>query len=138
MKKLILVLIIFTLTSCASTGVKKNSDLQPDRSDKANIYFKRPAGVLWFSHRAFIVVNGSEVGSLNMNEQIKVHLDGGDHNISVNGESIASFNPVRMAKGKEISKYKFKNGKNYYFIVDTSMAKTFDLVNVTQQQYNKK
>ena len=131
-----LVFFIF-LFSCASTGVKKESDLQPDKLDKANIYFKRPSGVLWFAHRAFIVVNGTEVGSLNMNEQIKVYLDEGEHNISVNGESIASFNPVRMAKGKEIYKHKFEKGKNYYFIVNTSMTKTFDLVNVTSKQYSK-
>jgi hypothetical protein len=130
-------IILFFLFSCASTGVKKDADLQPDRTDKANVYFKRPAGVLWFSHRAFIVVNGTEVGSLNMNEQIKVYLDEGEHNISVNGESIASFNPVRLAKGKEIYKNKFEKGKNYYFIVNTSMSKTFDLVNVTSSQYTK-
>ena len=111
MKKIILIFIFgILLNSCASTGVKDMSSLIVDRSDLANIYFKRQSGFMYMGVRANVFADGIKQGSLYPKEYIKFFLSEGSHNITIKAD------PLSGVFGKTIISANFEKGKNYYFI----------------------
>ena len=111
MKNFLLLLVIgFFLNSCSSTGVKDFSSLSVDRTDSANIYFKRQSGFMYMGVRANVFANGIKQGSLYPNEFIKFSLSEGVHTLTIQAD------PISGVIGKTVITASFKNGENYYFI----------------------
>lgn len=111
MKKITLIFLFgIFLSSCASTGIKDKSSLAVDRSDLANIYFKRQSGFMYMGVRANVFANGIKQGSLYPKEYIKFFLSEGSHTLTVKAD------PLSGVIGKTIISSNFEKGKNYYFI----------------------
>ena len=90
MKKIILIFIFgILLNSCASTGVKDMSSLIVDRSDLANIYFKRQSGFMYMGVRANVFADGIKQGSLYPKEYIKFFLSEGSHTITIKADPLS-------------------------------------------------
>ena len=111
MKKFILIFLSsFILVSCASTGVKDESQLRPDSKDMANVYIKRQSGFLYSAVRTIIKLNGQDVASIYSKEFTKSYVSHGDNMLTIKAE------PLSGVFGKVDIILKFERGKNYYFI----------------------
>ena len=111
MKKFILIVLTsFILVSCASTGVKDETQLRPDSKDMANVYIKRQSGFLYSAVRAIIKLNGQDVASIYAKEFAKIYVSPGENMITIKAD------PLSGVFGKTDIVLKFEKGKNYYFI----------------------
>ncbi len=111
MRNFLLLLVLgFFLSSCSSTGVKDFSSLSVDRSDLANIYFKRQSGFMYMGVRANVFANGIKQGSLYPKEYIKFNLSEGTHTLTIKAD------PISGVIGQTIITANFENGQSYYFI----------------------
>ena len=110
MKKLLIFILIFFTYGCASTGIKQETQLQPDSKSMANIYIYRQAGLLYMGVRAIVKLNGNKVGSLYTKDFVKIYAPTGNNTLTVAGD------PWAGVFGKTDIPINFEKGKNYYFI----------------------
>ncbi len=111
-----LVLLIF-LQSCSSTGVKDISQLSAPSSTEANIYLKRTGGFVLGGTRAIIKVDGTEYGSLNTHDFLKINVKPGNRILTVAGD------PYGGVFGKTDVRISLEAGKSYYFITGVRSGK---------------
>ena len=117
MKKYLLILLfIFLVSGCASTGVKNETQLRPDSADMANVYIKRKSGLLYMAVRTIVKLNGKDVGSVYPKEFVKIYVPEGQNIITIKAD------PLSGVFGKIDINMKFKKGKNYYFITGVNTA----------------
>ena len=117
MKKIVLVLVIgLLLSSCASTGVKNESQLAVDSKDMANVYIYRQSGFLYAAVRAIVKLNNQEVGSIYPKDFLKFYAPAGGNIITVGGD------PLALVFGKTNIQVNLEKGKNYYFITGVNVS----------------
>jgi hypothetical protein len=110
MKKTFLILILFLINGCASTGIKNESQLGVDSKELANVYIYRQSGFLYMGVRAIIKLNNQEVGSIYPKDFLKFYAPEGKNIITVAGD------PLALVFGKTNIEINFEKGKSYYFI----------------------
>ena len=121
MKKLlgivVLGLLLTVLQSCSSTGVKDISQLSAPSSTEANVYFKRTGGFVLGGTRAIIKVDGTEYGSLNTHDFLKINVQPGNRILTVAGD------PYGGVFGKTDVSISLQAGKSYYFVTSVRAGK---------------
>ena len=115
MKKLLIIL-LFLIYGCASTGVKNESQLAVDSKDMANVYIYRQSGFLYGGVRAIVKLNNQEVGSIYPKDFLKFYAPAGGNIITVGGD------PLALVFGKTNIQINLEKGKNYYFITGVNVS----------------
>ena len=113
----VLGLLLTILQSCSSTGVKDISQLSAPSSTEANVYFKRTGGFVLGVTRAIIKVDGTEFGSLNTHDFLKINVQPGNRILTVAGD------PYGGVFGKTDISISLQAGKSYYFVTSVRAVK---------------
>jgi len=114
---LVLSLLLIFLQSCSSTGVKDISQLSAPSSTLSNVYLKRTGGFVLGGTRAIIKVDGTEYGSLNTHDFLKINVQPGNRTLTVAGD------PYGGVFGKTDVRISLEAGKSYYFITGVRSGK---------------
>ncbi|WP_145482742.1 cupin domain-containing protein [Yersinia rohdei] len=96
MKKILMVILLLTLSGCATTAVKPSNALQAPKeriflyqdssADAAQLTVVRDSGFLGGGCFAAVFLNGKKAASLNPGEKVKFYLPAGEWMIGFQGE----------------------------------------------------
>ena len=143
MRYLALSLFIFFSYSCAQSPSESTKAIKyhyeqekVERLDKANLHFVRPFNIslLWHGYTAYVGVGNQNVGGLGFNETAKIYIDEGVYKITAASNVDAL---TKLLTSDQTFTTRFEKGKNYYFIIEASITKTFVPKPITRTKYLK-
>ena len=112
---LFIILFSFLLVSCSGTGSKNRPTISTTGTGNTTIYFTREGGFVGGGVLAKVVVNGSEIAQLGVNEYITSNVTG-NYRIKVSGAGIGGF-----GMGTD-STSGVADGKNYFYIIGVKQS----------------
>ena len=132
-KFLIILLIIPILSSCSGTGSKNRPTISTTDTGNTTIYFTREGGFVGGGVLAKVVVNGSEIAQLGVNEYITSNVTG-NYRIKVSGAGIGG---IRMGSDSISG---VADGKNYFYIIGVKQglfSANFTITETTESGYKQ-
>lgn len=114
MKKVLLLLIFFTLTACAGTGTKNYSSISYDApSDTAVLFVGRKNRYVASAALPKILLDGQEIAKLGIGEMERLNISEGSHKLQTKIGNI-----LQLGIGGDSTSFIAEKGKKYFFIID--------------------
>lgn len=134
LRKIIFLILILPVVSCAGTGTKDFSSIRKKPNDQSSsLFFIRTLKYIAGGVNSEILVNGKSAGILASNEMIRFDVEPGVHVIEARGHGINALGIRNQSR-----QIKIKKTENLYFEIDfyaELFGGYFDIIKMTEKNW---